>query len=56
MFAGNYESIMEGTYTSDLFAGTDVELLMEALGEYCLAVCVQHQTHPEAGDSGPDNI
>lgn len=24
---------MEGTYTCDLFAGTDVELLMEALGD-----------------------
>ena len=35
-FAGNYESIMEGTYTSDLFAGTDVELLMEALGDIAL--------------------
>jgi dGTPase len=32
-FAGNYDSIMEGTYTCDLFAGTDVELLMEALGD-----------------------
>ena len=35
-FAGNYESIMEGTYTRDLFAGTDVELLMEALGGIAL--------------------
>lgn len=35
-FAGNYESIMEGTYTRDLFAGTDVELLMEALGDIAL--------------------
>ena len=33
-FAGNYESIMEGTYTRDLFAGTDVELLMEAPVSY----------------------
>ena len=35
-FAGNYESIMEGTYTRDLFTGTDVELLMEALGDIAL--------------------
>lgn len=31
-FTGNYRAVMEGTYKHDMFAGTGVELLMEALG------------------------
>lgn len=32
-FIRNYRGIMEGTYTKDLTAGTDVKLLMEGLGD-----------------------
>lgn len=35
-FTSNYKSIMEGSYKGDLFADTDVELLMEALGDIAL--------------------
>lgn len=42
-FAENYDSIMAGTYKTDMFAGTDVELLMEALGDiaYRYAFCTR---------------
>ena len=32
-FAGNYGEIMDGSYTRDLFWGTGIQLLMEALGD-----------------------
>ena len=32
-FTEHYGAIMDGTYGKDMFAGTDVELLMEALGD-----------------------
>ncbi len=42
-FTKNYASIMEGAYRDDLFAGTDVELLMDALGDiaYRYAFCTR---------------
>lgn len=32
MFTENYGSVMAGTYTRDLFAGSDISLMMKALG------------------------
>lgn len=32
-FTENYSAVMNGTYGNDMFAGTDVELLMDALGD-----------------------
>lgn len=43
-FERNYRAVMEGSYGKDLFAGTEVELLMEALGD--IACRYAFQTTP----------
>lgn len=42
-FTRNYDAIMEGTFKEDMFAGTDVEMLMSALGDiaYRYAFCIR---------------
>ena len=38
-FTNNYQEIMAGTYKMELTAGTDAQLLMEALGD--IEMCIR---------------